>query len=192
MPSVKSSLMVSDKTKSQLGQLLTRLVCTPRDEQVWESLYSAVRSFVWSIAYRSLSGNSDLARDATQDTFFRLFRYVDFSLFQTPEQFLSYLATVARHAAQDVRRKVIEVPLDPNLSPRFKSAGYPSVVRDRLALVQVLQGLEESERHLVRLLSEGRNIAEIASELQINRSAADVRIFRLRAKLRKLLKKGDL
>jgi RNA polymerase sigma factor (sigma-70 family) len=188
MPLVKSSLMVSDKTKSQLGQLLTQLVCTPHDEQAWESLYSAVRSFVWSIAYRSLSGNSDLARDATQDTFFRLFRYVDFSLFQTPAQFLSYLATVARHAAQDVRRKVIEVPLDPNLSPRFRSAEYPSVVRDRLALVQVLQGLEESERHLVRLLSEGRNIAEIANELQINRSAADVRIFRLRAKLRKLLK----
>jgi RNA polymerase sigma factor (sigma-70 family) len=181
--------MVPDKTKSQLGQLLAQLACTPRDEQVWESLYSAVRSFVWSIAYRSLSGNSDLARDATQDTFFRLFRYVNFSLFETPEQFLSYLATVARHAAQDVRRKAIEVPLDANYSPRVKSAGHPSIVLDRLALVQILQGLEESERHLVRLLSEGRNIAEIASELQISRSAADVRIFRLRAKLRNLLKK---
>ncbi len=187
MPSVKSFIMVPDKTKSQLGKLLAQLASTPRDERLWESLYSAVRSFVWSIAYRSLSGNSEFARDATQDTFFRLFRYVDFSRFQTPEQFLSYLATMARHAAHDVRRKAFEVPLHLNSSSRLKSTGPHFTVEDPVLLVQVLQGLDESERQLVSLLSEGRTNSDIARELQLSRSAADVRIFRLRRKLRKLL-----
>ncbi len=182
--------MVPDKTKRLLGSLVDQLARNPRDEQLWESLYLSVRAFVWAIAYRSLSGNSELASDTTQETFFRLFRYTDFSLFKAPEQFLSYLATVARHAAEDVRRKAIEVPLDPNLSRRAystESTRSRSLARDRLALVEILQSLKESDRHLISLLSEGRTVSEIARQLQIGYSAAAVRIFRLRRKLSNLL-----
>ncbi len=167
--------------------MLQQLARAPGDEQLWEALYKAARSFVWAIAYRSLSGDAELASDATQETFFRLFRYSDFAAFETPEEFLAYVATVARHASVGLRRKAWQYSSNVESAEHSGGEGRQSLEFAVLALRDVIEKLDEPDRHLAQLLVRGHTLSEIARALKISYSTAGVRVFRLRRKLDNLL-----
>lgn len=180
--------MVPDEIKEQLANLLGELHRGPGNEQVWESMYKSMRSFVWAIAYRSLSGDSEMANDATQETFFRLFRYTDFSAFETPEQFLVYLATVARHASVSLKRRASKHTTEDLESVEFPD--LPSREPEEFAMIaknEILDKLDESDRRLAELLAEGHTLSAIARKLSISYSAAGVRVYRLRKRLRNFM-----
>jgi DNA-directed RNA polymerase specialized sigma24 family protein len=141
--------MVPDEIKEQLTTLLGELHRGLGNEQLWERLYKSLRSFVWAISYRSLSGDVEMASDATQETFFRLFRYTDFSAFETPEQFLAYVATVARHASASLKRRASEHSAEdlesvelPNLADR-EPQEFAAIVKR-----EILERLDEPDRRL--------------------------------------------
>jgi len=180
--------MVSDETKRQIADLLESLRRRPHDEKVWESLYGTLRSFVWAVAYRHLSGNHELAADATQETFFRLFRYTDFAAFGAPEQFLAYLVTLTRHSASDLWRKAIDLPASPKRPEGCESEITPEQVdRAKLVLARTIGQLDGPQRQLAELLMQGKTLSEIARTLGISYSAAGVRVHRLRQTLDKSL-----
>jgi len=91
----------SEISNEELRELLVRLGEDPKNEDLWKALYHHIRRFVYAVAYRVLNGNEELAKDATQVVFLRLFEYCEFTEFSEPQEFLGYVATVARHAALD-------------------------------------------------------------------------------------------
>jgi RNA polymerase sigma factor (sigma-70 family) len=176
--------MVSTKTKKELEDLLRKLSKRRYDEKLWESLYRNLRSFVWALAYRNLSGNRAMAEDAVQEIFFRLFRYTDFSTFNTPEDFLAYLVTVTRHATVDLGRKALRYAIespDEYHEDSAKSDPTPQQIdQARSLLGDVIGQMNGAQRQLAELLMEGKTLSEIARVLGLSYSAAGVRVHRLR------------
>jgi RNA polymerase sigma factor (sigma-70 family) len=175
----------------KLRDLLVRLQAAPKNEQLWAELYRHVRRFVYAVAYRALSGNEELAKDATQNVFMRLFVYLEFTEFTEPEEFLAYIATVARNAALDLRRvegKYV-TGLDLTLCDCIPGTATPEQhERAKRSLHEVLEQLEPAETRLVNLLMQGFSLDEIASQLGISYANAAVRIHRLREKMLKRMK----
>lgn len=167
----------------QLGMLRRE----PNNEQHWESLYKLLRSFVWAIAYRSLSGDREMASDATQETFLRLFRYTDFHSFTLPEQFLAYVATVVRHASVNLKRGAWEHSADLEAAESRQVPTRDVESLNAIARREILDRLDKPNRRLAELLFQGQTLSAIARELGISYSAAGVRVFRLRRRLRNSL-----
>jgi len=176
--------------KGRLQELLVQLARGSKASLHWQELYEELyndwKPFVASIAYRNVMGDRGRAEDATQECFLRLFRYTDFAVFRSPEEFLAYLAVVARHAARDQLRLSREFPA--GLAPQ-EIFSDPSAVtseqarRAREQLEEVLRSLTWGERRLADLLMQGHSDDAIAGALQISYQAAAVRIHRLRKRL---------
>jgi RNA polymerase sigma factor (sigma-70 family) len=180
----------NDDAKARLRELLAQLAREPKASQPWEELYEELyndwKPFVASITYRTVMGDRGRAEDATQECFLRLFRYTDFAAFHSSEEFLAYLAVVARHAARDQLRLSREFPA--GLAPQEIFSDPAAVTseqarRAREQLEDVLQSLTWEERRLADLLMEGHSDDVIANTLQISYQAAAVRIHRLRKRL---------
>lgn len=183
----------NESANDQLRELLTKLGTQPKDEQLWWELYSHVRRFVFGVAYRALNGNRGLADDATQVVFMRLFQYAEFTEFSEPEDFLGYIATIARHAALDLKKAEGRYVTGLDLTLCDFIPGTPTPAQHesaRRSLLELLEQLDPEERHLVDLLMEGFSLDEIAGQLKISYANAAVRIHRLRERLRKSLKTG--
>lgn len=177
----------------QLRDLLARLQPDPKNEQLWAELYYHVKRFVYAVAYRALHGNEALAKDATQNVFLRLFQYLEFTEFSDPEEFLAYIATVARNAALDLRRvegKYVS-GLDLTLCDFIPGTATPEQhERAKRRLHDLLEQLEPEEGRLVELLMQGFSLDEIAGQLGLSYANAAVRVHRLREKMLKRMKTG--
>jgi len=178
-------------SNEELRELLALLQEDPKDEDLWKALYHQIRRFVYAVAYRVLNGNEELAKDATQVVFLRLFEYCEFTEFSEPQEFLGYVATVARHAALDLikREGRYITGLDLTLCDFLPGTPTPRQrERARNQLHDLLEQLDSAERSLVDLLMEGRTLDEIAGRLGISYANAAVRIHRLRERLLNHLK----
>ena len=178
--------MLGDEAKARLRELLAQLASEPNTPAHWERLYDDWKPFVVSITYRAVMGDPTRAEDAAQECFLRLFKYTDFGAFSSPEEFLAYLAVVARHAARDQLRLSREFPagLAPQEIFTDPSAVTPEQARRaREQLAEVLRSLSSEERRLADLLMQGHSDGRIADELRISYQAAAVRIHRLRRRL---------
>jgi RNA polymerase sigma factor (sigma-70 family) len=183
--------MMTAEAKQRLATVLATLAREPDDQRAWESFYNELRPFVMAIAYRQLKGNTSFAEDATQETFCRVFQYVNIDALRDPEEFLGYLTAMTKNAANDVLKRAAEIAvgLVPEEALRGRQGLTPNQEsRIREQLITVLGGVGEKDSRIVDLLMEGRSITEIARQLDITYSAAAVRIHRLRQELRKLLK----
>ena len=178
--------MPSDEAKARLRKLLAQLATGPKTPAHWEQLYTDWKPFVASITYRTVMGDRARAEDATQECFLRLFKYTDFAAFRSPEEFLVYVAVVARNSARDQLRLNREFPagLAPNEIFTDSSAVTPAQARRaHEQLAGVLEGLTSGERLLADLLMQGHSDETIAQALGISYQAAAVRIHRLRKRL---------
>lgn len=176
-----------------LREILLRLHEEPHSDDLWRALYAETRRFVFAVAYRVLGGESELAKDATQNVFMRLFQYCEFADFSEPSDFLGYLSTITRHVALDLVRKQqgLVTGLELALSDFLPSRPTPRQrERAQNQLHDVLEHLSADERTLVDLLMEGYPLDEIAQRLGVRYSAAAVRIHRLRERLLKYLETG--
>lgn len=178
------------ESKAKLARILAGLARNSNDQTAWESLYNTLRPFVMATVFRVLWKNPELANDATQETFFRIFRYPKFCDLQDPDRFLPYLSTVAKHVAWDMHQKLLE-----DVSGLDAAQAQAAILvvtpeqreRMRAVLSHVLEQLTPEEHRIVDLLIAGLSVSQIADELGTTYSAAGVRIHRLRQTLPKLL-----
>jgi RNA polymerase sigma factor (sigma-70 family) len=171
----------------QLGQLLRQLQLDPRNEDLWRSLYQKIRRFVYAVSFRVLNGNAELARDATQVVFIRLFEYCEFTEFSDPGDFLGYVGVIARHAALDLikREKKYVTGLDLTLCDFLPGTPTPAQhERARSRLHDVLEQLDSEEKRIVNMLMQGWTLEEVAQGMGVSYANAAVRIHRLRERLR--------
>jgi RNA polymerase sigma factor (sigma-70 family) len=185
----------NESSNETLRALLAKLARDPRNEELWSELYHHVYRFVSSVAYRALHGNKESAKDATQIVFLRLFEYCEFTQFSEPEEFLGYIATIARHAALDMNKAEGKYVTGLDLTLCDFIPGGPTPEQHESArkrLGDLLDQLGPEETRLVNLLMQGLSLDQIASELDISYANAAVRIHRLRERMLNRLKPKDL
>lgn len=197
---------MSPEVTDKLGPILERLEASPRDDEAWALLYQQLWPLVFSISYRALRGVHHLATDASQEAFFRLFRYARFASFKDrPDEFRAYVMVVARNVARTYLKKLSHSPsFDAKEGEELESEGSlgqvgigrgentESAIIRQVELRNLLEGLDRAERELAMLLAEGHSVPEIAERLGLSYSNAAVRIHRLRRSLYNLLKTRDL
>jgi len=183
------------KDSGDLGKLLKQLARDPDDQKAWISLYTQLWPFVVGIVLRRARGRPDLSvQDTAQDIFIRLFRSRITLRITDPEEFRKYLWRIADNATRTTLRKeraraASSINLD---LQELTISGEPWIQDeheyDWEALKEIKDGLEPSEITLLDFLLDGRSLSEIASELGISYSNVGVRVYRLRTKVRRLLK----
>jgi RNA polymerase sigma-70 factor (ECF subfamily) len=159
------------------------------DEVASRALYNAYAEHVFRLAYR-LTGDYDLASDALQETFVRVFR--ELAQFRGKAALRTWIHAIAIRATQNViraaeRHHVRERPLadahrhsgtsataDPYLAGRIGTA--VSSLPNELRLVFVMHDLEDCAHD------------EIGQALGISIGASRVRLLRARAQLRRMLR----
>ena len=181
--------------EKRLADALARLAIRRRDREAWETLYGVMRPFVYSVVYRRLGGSAALAEDATQEVFLRLVRSSPFDRLRKVDAFRGYTWRVADNVALTYRRRLLAHPTAPLDDEREEASAiehasgtdWTGEVEIKELLNEVWQELSSADRRLLRLLLDGCSIREVAKALAFNYSAAAVRVWRLRAKLRKSL-----
>lgn len=187
----KFDMTQNEVSNEELRELLTWLQEDPKNEDLWKVLYDHIKRFVYAVAYRVLNGNKELAKDATQVVFLRLFEYCEFTEFSEPQEFLGYVATVARHAALDLIKREGKYITGLDLTLCDFLPGTPTPKQHERAhnqLHDLLEQLDSAERSLVDLLMEDCTLDEIAERFGISYANAAVRIHRLRERLFNQLK----
>lgn len=180
--------------KSKLSECLRRLARANDDQEAWRQIHTLLWPRVMSTTYRALGGLKDRAEDASQEVFFRLVRYADFSRERTPEEFLGYVHVVCENVASDFLRELvhrtvsIEDELEEVEEERFTPANPEQLVITAEISDRLREALNPEEQELLHLMSEGYKDGEIAERLGWSYGKAGVRVHRLRIKVRNLLK----
>jgi RNA polymerase sigma-70 factor (ECF subfamily) len=171
---------------------LERLAESPNNEEAWGTLYHRLWPFVFSICLRMIRA-PEIAEDLTQETFLRIARYFPFQRRFDEKVFMLYIAQVARRVTLDAlhrRDRASETTLDAlaeTADPAPRPGEAAEVASTLEWLVRQLSPADaELFRHLVK--SAPLSPVDIASDLGVSYSAAGVRLHRLRARIRKLLR----
>jgi DNA-directed RNA polymerase specialized sigma24 family protein len=185
---------MSPLRQAKLGACLERLRKDKHDADAWRIMYGLLYPRVMATNYRRLGGLKSRAEDATQDVFFRLVKYSDFSQVRTPEQFLAYVKTICESVCaelfQELRKQT--VPLEEGLTEEQEKK-LTAADPEQLAVSEDLwrklgTELQPEEFALLQLVAEGYKDQEIADRMEWSYAQAGVRVFRLRARVRNLLK----
>lgn len=159
------------------------------DRVAARELYDAHAPRVYRLAYR-LTGDADLAREFTQDTFVRAFNQL--SRFRGDAAFSTWIhritVTVVANAMRRVKRlKTRETDLDPAIPIRGSESAFTDpVLRDRLS--KAIDGLSEIYRTtLIMHDLEGYTHGEIAEVLGVAEGTCKSRLAVARAQLRETL-----
>ncbi len=187
-------------SKSQLGQALRSLAGDRSDQDSWRILFLGAWASGLTAANRTLRGQTDLAKDSTQEAFQRIIKYCDFERLQDPDGFLSYFRAVCRNVARDALKRfapelAAQVPLEEleTSSPRSQKPETPEELAHAQQLKDELLGsLDAADQELFKLLIEGYTLTEISDRLQLSYANAAVRLHRLRLALRKYMQEKDL
>jgi RNA polymerase sigma-70 factor (ECF subfamily) len=157
------------------------------------ALYDAHAPRVYRLAFR-LTGDADLAREFTQDTFVRAFNQL--SRFRGDAAFSTWIhritVTVVANAMRRVKRlKTRETELDDAIPINGGETAFGSdpILRDRLS--KAIDGLSEIYRTTIIMHDlEGYTHGEIAEVLGVAEGTCKSRLAAARAQLRETL--GDL
>ena len=185
---------MSPSRQAKLGECLHCLQRDKDDQQAWRVMYDLLYPRVMATNYRRLGGLKNQAEDATQDVFVRLVKYTDFSQVRTPEQFLGYLKTVCENVCAERFRELTKqtVGLEEGLTEELEEKLTPANPEQLALSEDLLQKLEAElppeDFLLLQLLAEGYKHQEIANRMDWSYPQTGVRVFRLRAKVRNLLK----
>jgi RNA polymerase sigma factor (sigma-70 family) len=172
--------------------ILVQLAEERSDEAAWTDLYTRLRPFVYTLAYRRTNGSHEMARDAAQEVFLRLVKYCPFERMATAGEFRAYLSVVTRNVVSVLhQRQQISAPEADD--PRFQAlelsepllTPHGEVIELRQLLLRALLELPEEERRMLSLWVRGNSPQEIAAEFGITPGNAAVRLHRIRARLRR-------
>lgn len=163
------------------------------DESAFRRLYDAHVDRAFRLAYR-ITGDEELARDATQEAFIRAFDGL--KGFQGDAAFSTWLHRITVRASLNLvrdgaRHGTGRVPLEDGVTPGAGSYGTPGIgphfeLRDRLR--EAVDGLPEKYRIVLLMHDvEGFTHREIAEALELREGTSKARLSRARARLREIL-----
>lgn len=188
------------QTEDQLTNALACLARRRTDEDAWRIVYNKMWPLVMATMYRHLRGARDLAEDASQDVFLRLLRYIDFGDVRDPATFKRYVRAVCLNVALDYLKRLgarMSVSLDDNLATKPELEGKvprspEEQVDATIRLEALMSGLGDFQQRLLRLVSDGYSLGEIAAATGLSYSNVAVRLHRLRRELAKDPRFSDL
>ena len=163
------------------------------DEFAFEQIMLATEQRVVSITWRML-GNREDARDATQDVYLRVFRYLN--RFRAGEDFRAWLYRITVNVCHDFARKkgvagqLIEIDFQSESNFENTSANSNpeslALMEQQLALVRrALQSLPEKERAALVLRDlEGFSTEEVAQALGSRSVTVRSQVSSARAKIK--------
>jgi RNA polymerase sigma-70 factor, ECF subfamily len=183
MPRV--AIAVENRDKVDESELIARVIAG--DRIAGRTLYEQHAPRVYRLVYR-LTGDAELTRELTQDTFVRAFSQL--ARFRGDAAFSTWLhriaVTVTSNGLRKVRRlRARETPLDEVLGSGSTHRGDPDL---RVRLERAIDALPEAHRVTVVMHDiEGYTHAEIAAALGVAEGTSKSRLFDARARLRAAL-----
>lgn len=183
--------MADESARHVVDRALDMVRGNPRDEAGWREFYVCFRPQVAGLLYR-LGARGDVP-DLTQDVFVRFLRYSpwrhDWSTLPDRHVVLAYLRKITRTAVVSAVRNASHRPAeDPTAQLDDLHAAADAAAIDIGELLERLAAdLSEQDGGLLRRMAHGASIAELASEYHISYSAAGVRVYRLKEKVKELL-----
>lgn len=167
--------------------------CQPPPKDVAETLYNTFYAPTLRQVL-AVTGNEDLATEATQEAFVRAFE--QFGTLRNQDRFSSWVVTIALNVARDkARKKSREITVDPHIFPPLanlaagQTAEETALARDETqSLTEAFQSLPEELKEVTLLFYvQDLGIAEIARLLQLPEGTVKSRLSRARKKLRETL-----
>jgi len=164
--------------------LIARVVAGDREAE--RLLYDRHAARVYRLAYR-ITGDADLALDAVQETFIRVFR--DLARFEARSTLATWIHSVAVSTTQNVARREHRHRKAEPL--QAAAAAHPAVDHDhalREHIERMVDGLGDDLRIVFIMADlEGFSHEEIATALGISPNASRIRLSRARQQLRRAL-----
>lgn len=175
--------------KKSLGEALGALALDRHDEAAWGAIYETLRPFVYAIAYRELRGAREAADEATQETFYRLIKYVRFEDHGDATRFRAYVARVALNTARSVRAHtrrpaVRHASIDELEGDDLWEESAEEELELRDSLVDALKTISRTDRNILLQRLRGHSYLEIARGLGVTEGNVAVRLHRLRTRLK--------
>lgn len=173
--------------------LFLALLDSPEEQEKFTEIYEHYRHFMWYVANQKLQ-DEHLAEDAVQEAFLALTRHLDQVEDVHSPRTKKFLATIVRSKAADIlRKRHPEEELEEYLT---KEKGQGDILEQYL--------VQENYRHLIscileledsyRVIFEYKYVyqmgdAQIGDILGISAKNVNVRYFRARKKLQKMIQK---
>jgi RNA polymerase sigma factor (sigma-70 family) len=181
---------IDSHIESALGQLAR----VRTDEDAWSILYRSLWPLVISTTYRELRGSGQEAQDAAQEVFKRLVMYCPFEKFSSALSFKGYVRTVSINVARDVRAVASSevarfTETDAQGLSRGRSPEQEELVAAKQMQRRIAALLTADDRKLLDLIAQGHSLREVARRMSLTYTAAGVRLFRLRTRLREDLRR---
>jgi RNA polymerase sigma factor (sigma-70 family) len=192
---------MSSTATGDLSTTLKRLYRSRSDQAAWDLLYTQLWPLLVGINYRILRGHRELAEDASQEAFLKIFRYVHFGDFvEKPEEFRSYVRAICRNVSRTYLSRLLKEPsfsqteldTEPERPAGFSGRDEELAALERDALAHLMNRLSLEDQRLVALLQQGADLGEIAQSLGISYSNAAVRLHRLRQRLSKSMNTKEI
>jgi RNA polymerase sigma-70 factor (ECF subfamily) len=159
-------------------------------KESFESLYEHFAAAIYAFSYRLL-GNTEEARDLTQETFFRLFQAMDGGRpIVNPK---SWLYTVAANLCANQLKKKTQRRRDTGFTDRNGgSQEQELVIRQESELLRrCLSRLDKRDQILLMLYGNDLSYAEISRAAGIKTSSIGKTLARAIEKLARLVKEGE-
>lgn len=172
------------------------------DRDAFASLVIRFQGRIYNFIFQ-FCRNPDLAAELTQETFLRVFRFID--KFDTKRKFSTWIFSIAKNICIDEHRKIDrgqvvsldDVPQqaasDHSDSLHHKDPSYMSMRQeDRMLLEEAIALLPEKYRAAIILCYfQELTYQEIAEIMGLNLNLVKVRIFRAKKMLLDILRKND-
>jgi RNA polymerase sigma factor (sigma-70 family) len=155
-------------------------------ETAWGALYRLLWPFVVGTVFKTLGGPPEGVEDVSQEVFYRLVRFCDFKAFPNADAFLGYLHAICQNAARDFYRKQPPKSEVRDFNHIASVGPDQSELDVHLTFGKMFSELDPDDLALTRHLLNGHTLKEIAQMTNEKYGSLAVRIFRLRAKLRRL------
>lgn len=171
--------------------LFMAMLDNEEDKEKFVRLYEKYRYFMWYLANERLH-DAGLAEDAVQEAFFALTRHMENIGDVDSRMTRNFLATIVKSKAVDILRRHREEPVE---KVPEENSGEKSDVLDEIicresyeTLLQAVSRLDE----IYRVVFEFRYLHELSEKetadiLGVTPKTVNVRIFRARKKLQKIL-----
>lgn len=157
------------------------------DRSAMEKIYKEYCQFVWNVALKTC-GNRELASDAAQEVFIKIFKKLGKFKFKSSLRTWVYRITVnttLNLLDREKRRQGLELR-----GSRLDSKESSGNLQARQQVEELLSLLKNDERMLIVLREmEGLSYKEMASATSMNISTVKTKIYRAREKLRKAYRK---
>ena len=171
--------------------LFLALIDDEEDKEKFVRLYEKYRYFLWYLANERLH-DAGLAEDAVQEAFFALIRHMEKIGDVDSSATRNFLATIVKSKAVDILRKHREEPVEE--IPEENGGEKSDVLDDctcRESYETLLRAVSQLDE-IYRVVFEFRYLHELSEKetadiLGVTPKTVNVRIFRARKKLQKIL-----